>query len=71
MDIQKTLNLVTGQVVELQQRVSTNEDYVAKHLRRMSALEEEDAYLKMKVKDLETRAEDLTFALFTFLKRVK
>lgn len=33
--IQKTLYMVTGQITELQQRVSTNEDTVGDLLRRM------------------------------------
>uniref|UniRef100_A0A673B5Q8 L1 transposable element RRM domain-containing protein n=1 Tax=Sphaeramia orbicularis TaxID=375764 RepID=A0A673B5Q8_9TELE len=50
MDIQQTLNSVVGQSTELQQRVSTNEDNVAKLLGRV---EKDNTYLKEKVEDLE------------------
>lgn len=56
MDIQTTLNTVTGHVAELQQRVITNEDDVAKLVVRVNALEKDNAYLKEKVDDLENRS---------------
>uniref|UniRef100_A0A672Z1F5 L1 transposable element RRM domain-containing protein n=1 Tax=Sphaeramia orbicularis TaxID=375764 RepID=A0A672Z1F5_9TELE len=56
MDIQQTLNSVVFQITELQQRVSTNEDNVAKLLGRVNALEKDNTYLKEKVEDSENRS---------------
>lgn len=53
MDIQTTLNSVTGQITELQQRVSNNEDDLFKLSGKVNALEKDNAYLKEKVEDLE------------------
>lgn len=55
MDIQTTLNSVTGQITELQQRVSNNEDEVSK-LDRLCTLEKDNSYLKEKVEDLENQS---------------
>lgn len=56
MDIQQSLTTITGQVTELQQRVSANEDQADNLLARVCALEKDNAYLKEKVEDLENQS---------------
>ncbi|KAK7901123.1 hypothetical protein WMY93_017892 [Mugilogobius chulae] len=56
MDIQQNLGTLTGQITELQERVSSNEDAVGDMQRRLCALEKDNTYLKEKVEDLENRS---------------
>ncbi|XP_015260695.1 PREDICTED: uncharacterized protein LOC107105091 [Cyprinodon variegatus] len=56
MDIQQILTTITGQVTELQQRGSVNEDQADNLLARVCALEKDNAYLKEKVEDLENQS---------------
>ncbi|CAM4379882.1 unnamed protein product [Leuciscus chuanchicus] len=63
MDIQQSLGFLTGQINELQQRVSTNEDTIGNLEERVCALEKDNSYLKEKMEDFEnwSRRSNLRF----------
>ena len=63
MDIQATPNSVTGQITELQKRVSANEDEAVKLSKRVAELEKDNAYLREKIEDQEnmSRRNNLRF----------